>query len=181
MERRDVVRSKKAIKGAYLEICKEKPLGAIMVREIIDRANVSRGTFYAHFLDVFDLQEKVEDEFLLEAMSVHDPDISLADIPESVASVVEMFTCQKEMIRALSHNGANYTFVKKCKQALCTELERKFRLTANSAQRHIIQLCVSSIIVDLAMEAALHMRSVDVKEMVRTAGEFIRAGLQDKI
>lgn len=179
MERRDVVRSKQAIKGAYLEICREKPLERITVKEVIDRANVSRGTFYAHFLDIFDLQEKVEDEFLLETMAIHGQRFELlpVNIPKGVEFVMEAFRQHSDMIRALSHNGTNNTFIRKCKLVLRTEFERNFHLTADPAQRGIVQMCVSSVIIDLAMEAALHPESVDVEQAVSAAGRFLRGGV----
>lgn len=177
MERRDVVRSKQAIKTAYLDICREKPLDRITVREIIDRADVSRGTFYAHFMDIFDLQEKVEDEFLTETISIHDPEMSLSNIPKGIAFVLDMFMRHSDMIRAISHNGANNTFIHKCKLVLRTELERNFHITADPAQRGIVQLCVSSAVIDLAVEAALHPKSVDMEQAVTAAGKFICGGI----
>ncbi len=38
----------------------KKPVSKITVREICERAKVNRSTFYAHYLDVYDLFEKVE-------------------------------------------------------------------------------------------------------------------------
>lgn len=46
---RMVEKSKKAIKDALLDIMYEKDFKQITVNELLKRANVSRGTFYAHF------------------------------------------------------------------------------------------------------------------------------------
>lgn len=37
-----------------------KPISRITVREICEKANINRSTFYAHYMDVYDLFEKVE-------------------------------------------------------------------------------------------------------------------------
>lgn len=37
-----------------------KQISRITVREICERANINRSTFYAHYMDVYDLFEKVE-------------------------------------------------------------------------------------------------------------------------
>lgn len=37
-----------------------RPIGKITVREICDQAQIHRSTFYAHYRDVYDLVEKVE-------------------------------------------------------------------------------------------------------------------------
>lgn len=51
-----------AIVRAAFEIMvgKHKPAGKITVREICELAGVNRSTFYAHYLDVYDLFDKVE-------------------------------------------------------------------------------------------------------------------------
>lgn len=40
----------------------KKPINKITVREICERAGVNRSTFYAHYLDVYDLFERVEQQ-----------------------------------------------------------------------------------------------------------------------
>lgn len=44
-----VVRSKTALKNAFLELLYEKPCGQITISEIVRAANYNRGTFYANF------------------------------------------------------------------------------------------------------------------------------------
>ena len=40
----------------------KKPVSKITVREICERAQINRSTFYAHYMDVYDLFEKVESQ-----------------------------------------------------------------------------------------------------------------------
>ena len=63
-EYRNAARSKALIKTAFIELLKEKPASKITVTDIIQRANVSRGTFYAHYLDARDLLESFERDFI---------------------------------------------------------------------------------------------------------------------
>lgn len=44
-------RTRRAIRQAAIAVARERGLGAATVREITERANVSRGTFYAHYAD----------------------------------------------------------------------------------------------------------------------------------
>ena len=44
----------------FLEIMQKKPLNKITVKEICDKAQINRTTFYKHYLDVYDLNEKIE-------------------------------------------------------------------------------------------------------------------------
>ena len=52
---RRVLRTRRALHQALMEIILEKRYDKITVQDIIDRANVGRSTFYAHFLDKDDL------------------------------------------------------------------------------------------------------------------------------
>ena len=51
----------KIIRTVYRMMTREhRPVGKITVREICEEADVHRSTFYAHYRDVYDLVEKVE-------------------------------------------------------------------------------------------------------------------------
>lgn len=54
---RRVQRTKTSLHGALLELAREKPYPSIAVKDILDRANVGRSTFYTHFRDKHDLLE----------------------------------------------------------------------------------------------------------------------------
>lgn len=54
---RRVERTKTSLHHALLGLAREKPYPSIAVKEILDRANVGRSTFYAHFRDKDDLLE----------------------------------------------------------------------------------------------------------------------------
>ena len=42
----------------------EKPFKDITVKDITERADLNRGTFYLHYVDIYDLLSKIEDETL---------------------------------------------------------------------------------------------------------------------
>jgi AcrR family transcriptional regulator len=52
---RRIARTKLALRNALIELILEKHFDSITVQDIIDRANVGRSTFYAHFRDKEDL------------------------------------------------------------------------------------------------------------------------------
>jgi len=56
-ENRRVQRTQQLLQQALLSLIKEKAFEAISVQEIIDRANVGRATFYAHYDNKEDLLE----------------------------------------------------------------------------------------------------------------------------
>jgi Transcriptional regulator len=60
-----VVKTQKLIYNAFFELMNEIGFSKINVQKIIVRAQINRSTFYAHYLDKFDLLDKVEQELLL--------------------------------------------------------------------------------------------------------------------
>lgn len=52
------------IRRAFMELLKQKPLQSISIKELCEKAEINRGTFYTHYLDLQDLLEKMEAEML---------------------------------------------------------------------------------------------------------------------
>lgn len=61
-ENRKVKYTKKVIREAFIELLDQKELHQISVTDVCKLADINRGTFYAHYKDVYDLLEKLEDE-----------------------------------------------------------------------------------------------------------------------
>ena len=59
---RRVRRTRTRLQQAMLELLQEKDARSITVQELAERADVNRGTFYAHYKDVFDLIDQMEAE-----------------------------------------------------------------------------------------------------------------------
>ena len=63
MENRNVRKSKKAIQKAFAELLSEKnDINKITVKEIVERADISKSTFYSHYEDIYSVSEEFEDE-----------------------------------------------------------------------------------------------------------------------
>lgn len=58
--------TKRMIRESFLKLLAHKPVRRITVRELCESAGINRGTFYAHYLDVYDLLEQIENELLEE-------------------------------------------------------------------------------------------------------------------
>src|SRR5438128_11047210 len=61
---RRVLRTRDRLGDALIALIQEKPFAAITVQEVLDRADVSRSTFYVHYRDKDDLFFSDADEFL---------------------------------------------------------------------------------------------------------------------
>ena len=58
-EYRSAIRSRRMIREAYTVLLKEKDLSKITVTDIVNRADINRATFYAHYPDVRGVTEEI--------------------------------------------------------------------------------------------------------------------------
>ncbi|MNH91306.1 Bacterial regulatory protein, tetR family [compost metagenome] len=61
---RRVARTQEAIKKAFTELMSEKKFDSITIQDISERANINRATVYLHYLDKFDLLDKIIEEHI---------------------------------------------------------------------------------------------------------------------
>src|SRR6266496_5476216 len=72
-EDRRIQKTQHLLRGALVSLISEKPYDAIVVKEILDRANVGRSTFYTHFRDKDDLLVSGIHEMLRPVQSTAQP------------------------------------------------------------------------------------------------------------
>ena len=69
-EDRRVRKTKKALRDGLVELLHEKSIQNITVRELTDKADVHRSTFYANFKDVYELYNHVEGTVIQEISDI---------------------------------------------------------------------------------------------------------------
>ena len=63
-EDRRIKRTKKLLKEALTDLLLERDLKQITVTDLVDRADLNRGTFYLHYRDIYDLLNEMADTLL---------------------------------------------------------------------------------------------------------------------
>ena len=56
--------TRQIIQQVFIDLLKQKPLGKITVKEICEKAEINRSTFYKHYEDVYYLMHKLEESAL---------------------------------------------------------------------------------------------------------------------
>ena len=57
-------KTKNKLCAAYLKLLRTKNINQITIREITGNAGYNRGTFYIYYRDIYDLHDKIKDDFL---------------------------------------------------------------------------------------------------------------------
>lgn len=78
-----VTKTRRLIKTTFLELVQAKPVQKITVTELAKRAEISKGTFYLHYLDIYDLYNQMVEETVAKIAGSFDPYPDLFSAPES--------------------------------------------------------------------------------------------------
>jgi len=96
MDRR-VQYTKQVLKETFFELLKEKPVSKISVTDLCEKANINRGTFYTHYLDIYDLYDKLCSEILQEIINELEYVGPNKECHEPVYNILEMINKQRDL------------------------------------------------------------------------------------
>ena len=65
MDRR-VRKTRAQLRQGLAELLKEKSIKEITVKELVEKVDINRSTFYLHYADIYDMMEKIENELTRE-------------------------------------------------------------------------------------------------------------------
>ena len=104
--------TKKVIQDSFLELLKEKPVAKITVKEVCEKADINRGTFYKHYQDCYDLLEKMEDEGLreFEKMLASIEAVGAQQVLEAILNTLQSYS---QLIQALDKPLDERRFVRR--------------------------------------------------------------------
>ena len=61
---RRVKYTKMVLEESFITLMEKKDISKITIKEICEKADINRSTFYAHYSDQYDLLRKIENKFL---------------------------------------------------------------------------------------------------------------------
>lgn len=79
-----VIKTKNAIKKAFMELMYQKDINKITVSDIAERALINRSTFYLHYSDVLAVWNEIEDE-IADRILANVADFDISNVDESIS------------------------------------------------------------------------------------------------
>lgn len=146
-EYKSALRSKDMLREAFISLAAQKDISKITVSELVEKAGLNRGTFYAHYYDVFDFIDQMEDNLIITLKELHsiDSDPSPRTFMLAVASYLEQ----------------NYSL---CQCLLCSNRGQQF---TGKLERLIIE----KIMTDQVLS-----KSIKNKDRLHLSAVYIAAG-----
>lgn len=120
-EDRRIRRTKALLRAALAELMGEKNFNEITVKDITERADINRGTFYLHYKDTYDLRERIEDEFIVEFEDMLEAyELSNNSIPAHavIERLYEYISENRAIFKVLFFNTASSDFIEKVMSAM---------------------------------------------------------------
>ena len=165
MEDLRVYKTKKAIREAFLELRKTKPLEKIKVSDVCDLAMCIRATFYRYYQDIYDLNNQLEDEAINRLVSTFEDKEALLFKTESYL---------KGLYISLEQNyDYYYTLFHDRKDVLTIKIEKqtlefyKTRYANNMEEEILISFIIHGILYTIDEYLFIHE-----KEHLSSFGEF---------
>lgn len=179
---RRVRKTKRRLRLALMELMSEKAQKHISVRELAERADINRGTFYVHYRDVSDLLQRLEDEMadrLSEMCRSHSGDEDIYSYP-FLTDLFRFVWDNADLCRVLLGANGDISYRQRICDILCDDFLRDFLscFYPDDAQR-LEQFC--AFIVSGSLNLALTWLNSDTEqspeEMAQLTGKMIMNGI----
>lgn len=95
-----VIKTKKNIRDAFLELRKKHSLDEIKVNALCEKAMVNKTTFYNHYQDIYELSEELENEVVENFLNnFQDIDMMLTDSHRFINGMHAVLESENAMLR----------------------------------------------------------------------------------
>ena len=123
---RRVIKTKKAIYRAFAQLLLEKDINDITIKDVADRADINRKTFYNYYGGIYDLTGEIENK-ILEKMenAIKDLDVNelLHDPNEFFNKITDVISSDIDFYGHLMRVESNSSLIVK----LITSMKNKFK------------------------------------------------------
>ena len=101
MDRREI-KTRQAIRNAFLALRARKPLERITVKELAEQAQISKATFYLHYHDIYDLSQTLQEDVIQQILhSVTRADLFVQDPAAFTRELFGAFLAHQSLIDIL--------------------------------------------------------------------------------
>lgn len=133
-----IQKTKRSIYNAFIELRSKKPLEKLTIKELCEKAQINKSTFYVYYQDVYDLSDKIEDEVISEIMK------SLSDTEEILANpalfsnrLFLAYTSQQSLINIVFNGSRSDNLPRKIEAAIKDAVFRNYPQYKNNIDFNI--------------------------------------------
>ena len=183
---RRIGKTKKSIRDAIISLLEEKDISQITVKELAERANINRKTFYMHYTSIKEVFNEIEDEFiekLLGILNKHNFTQAQLDHYAFFSSLSSLINEDFDFYQKLARvNSYDFLFVK-IKQILKDKIveELSEKLNANHEMLNLYAEFGASGIISMYNEWFNMDSNISLEDLAKAAGNLVFNGINSII
>ena len=170
-------KTRKAIFDACVSLMQEKEFQNITVNEIVERADINRGTFYLHFVDKYDMMnsfenemiEKIEDVMLNNIPKKQFEELFIQSRYDTVVEILKCYEQNKELLHLLMRSSHSASFQAKLRDKLKFVVTEKIFPNFENLELQIptdlLVILFTSISLSLAEYAQQSKTPIDAEQL----------------
>ena len=170
-----IEKTERAIKDAFLSLRAQKPLEKIKIKELCERAQINKSTFYAHYQDIYALSNTLEDEFIANILKSL-PDVEPADLQNRTEwltrELFRAFVANQKEVDILFSGSRQGGFINRIEQGIRSRLEAYDpSFASDRVRRVILSFCVQGCYYTFSNNSG----EMDERELVHLLAAIARA------
>lgn len=177
--------TKMLIRKAFTDLLRQKPIQSISIKELCALAGINRGTFYAHYTDIYDLLKKIEAEMMADFQNALKPLLNLDSEDLTPLKITTgIFQCLKENSDICTVTLGPYgdkdfaTRLIQIGREKCMESYSRYFLGATPKQIEFYYAFVSSGCIGLLEKWLADGMSTPAKEVAEAAEDIMMYGIE---
>ena len=175
---RSAMRSRENIRKAYVELIHEKGTINITVKELVERADVNRSTFYAHYQDIYAVLEEIENEIVQKMFTFLDAsehtELLYNPLPFLMRIGAELER-NREFYRLLIETSGSVAFIQKLKGVFLKQMLTDKKAFSQVKRQREFLVCMNLLAgggVDLLCDWVTGKIDVPMKELASIVNEI---------
>ena len=148
-EYRNAVRSRMLIRAAFVNLLHEKPFERITATDIINRANINRSTFYAHYPDVKGIMDEITGEIIVlfrEVLSGMDFSEFFEAPRPIIEKMVSFLNENQELYRLLGKSDMAYIQLEQLKRVMIRQVLESPNLPQDKKESIVTELRIRMLL-----------------------------------
>ena len=172
MTDRRIVKSEKAIQSAFLAMLLDVGFDAITVKNLTEKADISRKTFYLHYLDKYDLLNGIVDEMIRELTDLCEKKKDMGFVDGTVLWFY-YFEEHKPFFTALFSTESTISFRHRLLDFIMEQLNNKLEGVSEHRDTEVLCKFMAMAVLGVIESYVLDQFHVGIEEIAMQVGELL--------
>lgn len=175
---RRILKTRQAIQSTFLQMLDKEGFDDITVRNMTEKANIGRKTFYLHYMDKYDLLDKIVDDHITQLQVICDQKIDIGIIQGSILWFY-YFEQHKSFFAALFKSRDASSFRKKLLSFTMGELNKKLNVDSQPMiDKHIFLKFLGTATMGVLESYVLDEVDSDIETVATQVAQLYNLNIQ---